>query len=1391
WPLQMQCYHCEETLLNNDCSAAMFIVNCTANIQDACQKEVMVGTHGVSYRKACASYTTCLIAAAGYQRFCSPGRVGSVCISCCNTPLCNGPRPPPMNPFFMLFALANSLSMFQAFFQTIYIDDLLIFSQYLPEPIKHVTNIQARLCPRHFYPTVWSSSHYSFIPGVHDYSWPYAPRQDLLRTDFCLSAFFAERINQYGLALALVMKFTVDEINAIPELLPEITVGFENYDCCNQPGVVIQPTLRFLSAAASEDVEVKCNYTEYATRVMAVIGPCSSELATITGKLLGFFLMPQVSYGATSEDLSDKIQYPSFMRTTPSDHWQAKAVVQLLQEFSWNWVAVVGSDDGYGKQGKQQLSSMAADGNICVAYEGLIPVYDNPVPVILDILDHIVEANVGVVVVFATYQVTTAFFREVIRRNLTAVWVATTSWALYSDLNQLPGMGSVGTVLAFSDITQPLSLLSPYVRELFSRMQEERLQQSQRQTDPNISPLDNPCLGCWDLSPENASIVDTVLVQRTAFSVYAAIYTLAYALHHTLGCNETRCSRHPKRDKIYPWQLLEKLQNISLNLNGTKLDFDQMGNPDIGYDILVWVFGNHTITFQNIGNFNQIITINKDLIKWHTANFTVPTSTCSSECQTGQVHIVKGFHSCCFDCIDCQEGTFQNNTDDIQCTVCPDGQWSTLRSTYCVLPTFTYLSWISYEAIGLVLAGVLILCCQAWVGVLFFRHRSTPLVRAAGGKLAGLCLASLMGGCASVVLFLGEPGNVVCSLQQPLNAFFPTVALSAILAVSLQNSLKELLLTWRTCGPQAAGWWCWPAVAFRQDSLAVFFPVDMPRGRSATSVHSDSSEMDFDGIAETEIGKLQRQFRIMEGDRQAYSIQSQEILRKQRLEMEKLRKEQEELQKRLCVSDSDAHRLSDDQNGRRLRSLLTQGNELQEELEQERRSQTELEKEILNVEKKLAELRKGEVSASSTQQSLVRHTRKATCTLENKLDRALVRFNQQLTRNRHLREELETLRVERLRFQQLYHKLDKELQEVRREAGDVISTSTAAYDARLEAQSKMMMMKEKAVKDLAQYSSEVKELERVITHERHLREFMTTKSKERSNRGNTQELIRRQELKAQQRADSGEESMETLEDVFQRIQKVTEEEDLEKLVNRFLQVEDKNFALFNYVNEQNTQAETLRDEISQIKEEMERFRVEGVRQVEEHHMALKQVEEQQREAESHALEYEAQANIIGKVLDQIKTGVNSIFIKINCDHAMVDDWLDSSSRIRDSSIMSYLSLVEQRTSQLLTLQAFLNSKDLEKDYDPKMVAQCLLGQNPELQKETAVIRPAGTGEDNDSEESLFTDEDDRPLTQEELRQRIMNIVLRKEGGFSAERGKEEKFSKLGTLTSQRHHSLEL
>nr|XP_046238827.1 ly6/PLAUR domain-containing protein 1-like isoform X3 [Scatophagus argus] len=76
---------------HNDCSTPEYIVNCTVNVQDMCQKEVLVKPDGIHYRKSCASSGACLIASSGYQQFCT-GRLNSVCISCCNTPLCNGPR---------------------------------------------------------------------------------------------------------------------------------------------------------------------------------------------------------------------------------------------------------------------------------------------------------------------------------------------------------------------------------------------------------------------------------------------------------------------------------------------------------------------------------------------------------------------------------------------------------------------------------------------------------------------------------------------------------------------------------------------------------------------------------------------------------------------------------------------------------------------------------------------------------------------------------------------------------------------------------------------------------------------------------------------------------------------------------------------------------------------------------------------------------------------------------------------------------------------------------------------------------------------------------------------------------------------------------------------------
>lgn len=129
-----------------------------------------------------------------------------------------------------------------------------------------------------------------------------------------------------------------------------------------------------------------------------------------------------------------------------------------------------------------------------------------------------------------------------------------------------------------------------------------------------------------------------------------------------------------------------------------------------------------------------------------------------------------------------------SDSDDIQCTTCPERQWSVLRSTNCTDPTFEVFSWNTPEALRLMLFEVLLLFCYGSVGVVNLKYWGTPLVQASGGALGFVALLCLMGALLSLLLFLGEPGDMVCRVQLPLISFLQTVTLSIITSISLQVS---------------------------------------------------------------------------------------------------------------------------------------------------------------------------------------------------------------------------------------------------------------------------------------------------------------------------------------------------------------------------------------------------------------------------------------------------------------------------------------------------------------------------------------------------------------------------------------------------------------------------
>ncbi|XP_051895096.1 coiled-coil domain-containing protein 114 [Pristis pectinata] len=536
----------------------------------------------------------------------------------------------------------------------------------------------------------------------------------------------------------------------------------------------------------------------------------------------------------------------------------------------------------------------------------------------------------------------------------------------------------------------------------------------------------------------------------------------------------------------------------------------------------------------------------------------------------------------------------------------------------------------------------------------------------------------------------------------------------------------------------------------------------MPRG-SASSNRSNGSDGDMEGLAESELAKLQHQFRIMEGDRQAYTLESQELLRKQLAEIEKMKKDREELMLNLRLLESKQNQQQDREDMESIQNSLSYQEKLEEQITNEKQTIKDLEAEIKVLEQKIFEQKKG-LSKGVNVKAMNEHLEKNIGIMEDRLDRALSKFNTQLMRNGRLREQIDTLRVERSRFEQLHRKLEKELLETRKEIGSVIDISTAAYDARDEAQTKMLQLKEKAEKDLALHAAEMKELQRVIDHDKKLKEFMGIKAQERSSEDEASHGTYKQEQDdaARKRKDPKEETMEMYEAVFQQIRALTGEDNLDALVAMFVEVEDHNFALFNYINEQNSEIEKLLEEIADIQAQIEAFKSQEMQLEQDRKCALKKIETQQEEMSKQCELYESRLTVGKKILDQLKTGIESLFNKINCDRSILDEMLGSSSGIRDNNVMQYLGLIEQRTNELLSIKSYLSSKDYDKPYDLQKTAMLLMGQSLDNPIQPVYIEPPTTGNDYDSDvDSPVTDEE-RPLTQNELRQRIMKGVMKKE-----------------------------
>lgn len=270
--------------------------------------------------------------------------------------------------------------------------------------------------------------------------------------------------------------------------------------------------------------------------------------------------LPQISYGASSETLSVKRQYPSFLRTIPSDKYQVETMVLLLQRFGWTWISLVGSSGDYGQLGVQALEKQATDQGICIAFKDIVPfsaqVGDERMQ---RLMRHLAEATATVVVVFSNRPLARVFFESVVLANLTGkVWVASEAWVLSRHITGVPGIQRIGMVLGVAIQKRTVPGLKAF-EEAYARADKGAPRPCHKSSCCSSNQV---CRECEAFTAHTMPKLKGFSMS-SAYNAYQAVYAVAHGLHQLLGCASGVCSR----GRVYPWQVREPTPAPSVGEN--------------------------------------------------------------------------------------------------------------------------------------------------------------------------------------------------------------------------------------------------------------------------------------------------------------------------------------------------------------------------------------------------------------------------------------------------------------------------------------------------------------------------------------------------------------------------------------------------------------------------------------------------------------------------------------------------------------------------------------------------------------------------------------------------------------------------------------------------------
>jgi len=522
---------------------------------------------------------------------------------------------------------------------------------------------------------------------------------------------------------------------------------------------------------------------------------------------------------------------------------------------------------------------------------------------------------------------------------------------------------------------------------------------------------------------------------------------------------------------------------------------------------------------------------------------------------------------------------------------------------------------------------------------------------------------------------------------------------------------------------------------------------------------------------EQEIAELQRKFRVLENDKRAYSEDSQGIIRKQRATIEKLTRENRKMKAELNETRSSSSTQVENRIAmEKINKLTDQAEQLKVKMDIETESAASLTNGVADTQKQIFSTREDMAQHGGVKAALenAKAVQKQIRILENRLDKALQKFNEAIEANRALREQIDTLRRERVVFDDIYKKLENELHSKKKEMANIIEQANAAYEARDSAQAQMAALKQQADKEHQEFEREWRELGKLIENDKKMKEFMRAKVRSRAEEDRTKaaeaekatRTLRPQKTfeptsKSIVGATSNQETISTYEEAFSKIQAATGICDIDELVQNFINAEDQNFTLFKYNNELSADIEKLEQQIADYKEEYTALSGSGTRKEDTDKVKiLESLEEKWSDVDKKAVLYNDKYQDASQTLMHIRSGIESIFRRVGC--ATDDLPSGTGNTISEVNMMNWLAVVEHRTNDLLKLYDQLREADDPEEYANEVA------KKPAHSSSNLQIKLPSTVEDYSDDEDDDDEDDQRPFTRDELKTKTMRGITKKQ-----------------------------